>query len=157
MKARTHRPHALQSESNQFGVSFGVRRMANADLRTESATAAVSLAALKEHPETASSVPPQIIPALVAELASEQVTLSALQGLLTARLLHAQSPTGGGACEEDRLMTADEVAATLGVPKRWVQRRARRLPFARLISAHAVRYSAAGLRRWLEHRRVARA
>jgi len=59
------------------------------------------------------------------------------------------------ASAEDRLMTADEVAATLGVPKRWVQRRARRLPFARLISAHAMRYSTAGLKRWLEHRRVA--
>jgi hypothetical protein len=129
--------------------------MAKADLRTNSETAAVSLVALKQHPETASSVPTQVIPALVAELASEQATLCALQGLLTARLLHTQSLTAGGASDDDRLMTADEVAATLGVPKRRVQRRARRLPFARLISAHAVRYSAAGLRRWLEHRRVA--
>jgi hypothetical protein len=129
--------------------------MAKAYLRTNSETATVSLAALKQHPETASSVPTQVIPALVAELASEQATLSALQGLLTARLLHTQSPTGGGASDDDQLMTADEVAVKLGVPKRWVQRRARRLPFARLISAHAVRYSAAGLRRWLEHRRVA--
>ena len=156
MKARTRRSHALEAESNQLGGSFGMRRMAKADLRTHSETVAVSLAALKEHPETASSVPAQVIPALVAELASEQATLSALQGLLTARLLDAQSPTRGDAPDDDRLITADEVAAMLGVPKRWVQRRARRLPFARLISAHAVRYSAAGLRRWLEHRRVAR-
>ena len=131
---------------------FGARRMAKADLKTNGDKPAVSLANLKQHPEIASSVPAAVIPALVAELASEQATLSALQGLLTARLLHVQ-PLSRGASDEDRLMTADEVAASLGVPKRWVQRRARRLPFARLISAHAVRYSAAGLKRWLEHRR----
>jgi len=129
--------------------------MAKADLKTKGDNPAVSVANLKQHPETVSSLPAQAIPALVAELASEQATLSALQGLLTARLLHAQSPPRGATFDEDRLMTADEVAATLGVPKRWVQRRARRLPFARLISAHAVRYSWAGLKRWLEHRRVA--
>lgn len=155
MKARARRSRSLEGEASQLGGAFGARRMAKAYLRTNSETATVSLAALKQHPETASSVPTQVIPALVAELASEQATLSALQGLLTARLLHTQSPTGGGASDDDRLMTADEVAVKLGVPKRWVQRRARRLPFARLISAHAVRYSAAGLRRWLEHRRVA--
>jgi hypothetical protein len=128
--------------------------MAKAELKTNGDKLGVSVANLKQHPETASSVPAQAIPALVAELASEQATLSALQGLLTARLLQAHLPSRGAASDEDRLMTADEVAATLGVPKRWVQRRARRLPFARLISAHAVRYSAAGLKRWLEHRRM---
>jgi hypothetical protein len=94
------------------------------------------------------SLPPHLIPALVAKLASEQVALSAVQGLLTARLLNA----GGASAREDvadRLLTAEEVAATLEVTKRWVQRRARRLPFARRISDHAIRYSEAGLKRWL--------
>jgi predicted DNA-binding transcriptional regulator AlpA len=113
----------------------------------------MSISMLKEGPEAAASLSPQLIPALVAALASEQATLSALQAVLTARLLSAREETQRDDTE-DRLLRADEVAAVLGVPKRWVQRRARRLPFARLISDHAVRYSAAGLKRWLEHRRA---
>jgi len=40
------------------------------------------------------------------------------------------------------------------VTGRWAQRRARRLPFARRLSAHAVRYSEAGLKRWMANRHV---
>jgi len=54
----------------------------------------------------------------------------------------------------DRLLTAEQVATILGVTKRWVERRARRLPFARRLSAHAVRYSEAGLRRWMANRQM---
>jgi hypothetical protein len=129
--------------------------MAKADLRYQKVAAdcVMSISRLKERPEAAASLSPQLIPALVAALASEQATLSALQAVLSARLLSAQEEAQRDDTE-DRLLRADEVAAVLGVPKRWVQRRARRLPFARLISDHAVRYSAAGLKRWLEHRRA---
>src|SRR5438445_4134007 len=80
--------------------------------------------------------------------------LSALQGALTARLLVSQASDVTQAESKDRLLTSEEVAATLGVTKRWVQRRARRLPFARRISDHAIRYSECGLRRWLLNRRI---
>lgn len=92
------------------------------------------------------------IPAVVAELTSEQAGLLAILGMLTTRLLVHPSP----ATDEpsDRLLTADEVAEALGVTRRWVQRRARRLPFARRLSEHAVRYSESGLRRWMENRRM---
>jgi predicted DNA-binding transcriptional regulator AlpA len=130
------------------------RRWAKAAIRANAdvATQTVTLASLLEHPEAASSVRRIPSPALV-ELGSEQVALSAVQGLLTARLLDAQ---GAPAREDatDRLLTAEEIAATLGVTKRWVQRRARRLPFARRISDHAIRYSEAGLKRWLANRRL---
>jgi hypothetical protein len=81
----------------------------------------------EQRPSTASQVSTHQIPALVAELASEQATLSALQGVLTARLLasHDHAETTKSA---DRLLTAEQVATTLGVTKRWVERRARRLP-----------------------------
>lgn len=52
------------------------------------------------------------------------------------------------------LFIAEEAAHSLGVTKRWVQRRARRLPFARQLSEHAIRYSEAGLRRWMANRHV---
>ncbi len=141
--------------SPSLNVGKSPDRMAKADLRYQRvpADSVMSISMLKERPEAAASLSPQLIPALVAALASEQATLSALQAVLSARLLSAREETQRDDTE-DRLLRADEVAAVLGVPKRWVQRRARRLPFARLISDHAVRYSAAGLKRWLEHRRA---
>lgn len=68
------------------------------------------------------------------------------------RLLTSQSaPTDESV---DQLLTAEEVAKALGVTWRWVQRRARRLPFARRLSAHAVRYSESGLTRWMANRHM---
>lgn len=112
------------------------------------------VASLIANPSTASEVPTHEIPALVAELASEQATLSALQGVLTARLLASQDTAPALAESADRLLTAEQAAAILGVTKRWVERRARRLPFARRLSAHAVRYSESGLRRWMSNRQM---
>jgi hypothetical protein len=54
----------------------------------------------------------------------------------------------------DRLLTAEQGATIPGVTKRWVERRARRLPFARRLSPHAVRYSESGLRRWMSNRQM---
>ena len=116
-----------------------------------------SLASLLANPSSASEVPAERIPALVAELASEQSALSALQGALTVRLLVAQADAATRPETSDRLMTAEEVATALGVTPRWVQRRARRLPFARRISDHAIRYSESGLRRWMSNRKLSAA
>src|SRR5450759_4767480 len=91
------------------------------------------------NPAKAAEVPLHQIPLVVAELTSEQATILAILGMLTTRLLVHPSPAAPET--SDRLLTADEVAGALGVTKRWVQRRARRLPFARQLSEHAVRYS----------------
>ena len=116
-----------------------------------------SLASLVANPFSASEAPVEQIPALVAELASEQSALSALQGALTVRLLVSQADAATRPEPGDRLMTAEEVATALGVTPRWVQRRARRLPFARRISEHAIRYSESGLRRWMSNRKLSAA
>ena len=79
-----------------------------------------------------------------------------IQGVLTARLLVTPAVHDSGT-DGDRLLTAEEVAHLLGVTKRWVQRRARRLPFARRISDHAIRYSQSGLKRWMSNRKVSAA
>ena len=117
----------------------------------------LSLASLVANPSSASEVPVDRIPALVAELASEQSVLSALQGALTVRLLVSQADAAKRPEPSDRLMTAEEVATALGVTQRWVQRRARRLPFARRISDHAIRYSESGLKRWMSNRKLSAA
>jgi predicted DNA-binding transcriptional regulator AlpA len=113
-----------------------------------------SVGTLIANPTRASEIPANQIPAFVAQLASEQTALSALQGALTARLVAAAAEEAASAKTGDRLLTVDEVARTLGVTRRWVQRRARRLPFARKISDHAVRYSEAGLKRWMANRQM---
>jgi predicted DNA-binding transcriptional regulator AlpA len=113
-----------------------------------------SIASLVANPSTASDIPMHQIPTLVAELASEQATLSALQGLLTTRLLASRENSAAPSESADHLLTAEQVAIILGVTKRWVERRARRLPFARRLSAHAVRYSESGLKRWMANRQM---
>lgn len=112
-----------------------------------------TLSTLLQAPTRVAEVPLERIPALVAQLASEQVALSALQGVLTARLLLTPAERTSDD-DGDRLLTAEEVAEALGVTKRWVQRRARRLPFSRRISVRSVRYSEAGLKRWMAHRQA---
>jgi predicted DNA-binding transcriptional regulator AlpA len=104
------------------------------------------------NPDLAVDVPVNQITALLASLASEQARLAAIQGVLMTRLLASQSAVSDES--PDQLLTAEEVAKALGVTRRWVQRRARRLPFARRLSAHAVRYSESGLKRWMANRRM---
>jgi hypothetical protein len=64
--------------------------------------------------------PPWWVAALVAEPASKQSALSALHGALTARLLVSHANAAAQPEQSDRLLTAEEVATTLGVTKRWV-------------------------------------
>ena len=120
--------------------------------RADTPTGACGAPDLIAHPERAAEVPLDRIPGLLAQIASEQAALAALQTALAARLVTAPD-LGNAQDSEDRLLTAADVATTLGVTIRWVQRRARRLPFARKLSEHAIRYSEAGLRRWMAHRR----
>lgn len=109
------------------------------------------IASLLANPAVAVDIPIHQVPSLVAELTSQQAAILTALGMLTTRIVVQQPvPTE----TSDRLLTADEVAEALGVTKRWVQRRARGLPFARRLSEHAVRYSEGGLRRWMENRRM---
>ena len=118
------------------------------------APACDSLSALLEDPERVSAVPAHMVPLFMAELAARQAALSAIQGLLTSRLLAGENAPPQRNESAERLLTAEEVAHALGVTRRWVQRRARQLPFARQLSDHAIRYSEAGLTRWMTNRHV---
>ncbi|PYJ66216.1 MAG: hypothetical protein DME76_17365 [Verrucomicrobia bacterium] len=51
--------------------------------------------------------------------------------------------------DTDTLLTVDEAAALLHVDPRWLYRHAAKLPFTRRISRKNLRFSEAGLRRWL--------
>jgi excisionase family DNA binding protein len=75
-----------------------------------------------------------------------------LRARLWARLQAPPVPKSGPAPNDngkaDRLLTVAQVAERLGVPKRWVYRRAAKLPFARRIGAGTLRFSEKGLERW---------
>jgi hypothetical protein len=111
-----------------------------------------SLAALVGHAERVAALPAESIAPLLAAVAAQQAAFSSLQGMLTSRLLERE---GTPPEPQEHLLTADEVARTLGVTTRWGQRRARRSPFARMLSEHAIRYSEVGLnKRWMAHRQT---
>ena len=70
-----------------------------------------------------------------------------------AQALRAEQPAPPAApSSADRLLTAEQAAAVLGVSKKWLYRRAARLPFARHLSGRTLRFSEVGLRRWIERR-----
>jgi predicted DNA-binding transcriptional regulator AlpA len=58
--------------------------------------------------------------------------------------------TGTGKHDEaDRLLTPQEAAALIGQTVNWLYRHSAKLPFARRISRKNLRFSEAGLRRWI--------
>lgn len=48
----------------------------------------------------------------------------------------------------DKLLTVNEAAELLGVSRRWVYRKAGKLPFTRKLSSGTLRFSEKGLERW---------
>lgn len=93
-------------------------------------------------------IPVTEIPVLVGDL-------ERLKALLFARLL---SPDGRGdgqpPVEADRWLCAEEAAGILNVTPRWLYRHHKKLPFARRLSRKALRFSEAGLRKWLAAKRA---
>jgi predicted DNA-binding transcriptional regulator AlpA len=61
----------------------------------------------------------------------------------------------GGPPVADRLLTAEEAAARLGVTVRWLYDHAKTLAFAKRLSRKCLRFSEAGLRRYQERRSAA--
>ena len=60
--------------------------------------------------------------------------------------------TSTSSATPDRLLALTEAARLLGVTPRWLRDRADRLPFTRRLSRKVLRFSADGLRRYLERR-----
>ena len=89
------------------------------------------------------TVPLDDLPVLIASLASMQTT--ACSRLLAARRPATPAP--------DTLLTVAQVTQILEVTPKWLYRHADRLPFTRRLSRKALRFSEAGLRKWLAARR----
>jgi predicted DNA-binding transcriptional regulator AlpA len=156
-RRRQRRPCCIRTSLAASGIRgkghiAGAERAAKETPHASRLTDHASVAALVANPDRVVDVPVNQIAALLASLASEQARLVAIQGVLMTRMLESQSAVANESV--DHLFTAEEVAKALGVTRRWVQRRARRLPFARRLSEHAVRYSESGLKRWMGNRHM---
>jgi predicted DNA-binding transcriptional regulator AlpA len=56
--------------------------------------------------------------------------------------------------EPDRMLHVEEAAAMLGVTKRWLYRHASTLTFTRRLSRKVLRFSRAGIAKWLATKRL---
>lgn len=106
-----------------------------------------SLDELASDPTKAAGLSPDVARALTLRCAAVLTALAAVGGPANAP---AREPPA-----DDHLLTADEAAARLGTSPRWLRRHAGRLPFARRLSRKTLRYSEAGLTRWLAARKLA--
>ena len=120
-----------------------------------------SFDALLADPAALSRVSLEQAAALLGRLATVQALLTerAALGRIVAGAEQPLSPAPGPAApapawSEADLLTVDEVAAMLRVPKGWVYRHAKTLPFTRKLSPKKLRFSRAGLLRWLASRRT---
>lgn len=68
---------------------------------------------------------------------------------LTAPQIKVNNQTLEG---EDQLLTVEEVAKKLGVPRDWIYRRTRKLPFTVRLGPRHVRFSLRGLERYIRQR-----
>lgn len=100
-------------------------------------------------------------PQRVADLSPEDaatalVELASLQAAVAARLraAPASSPSPDGPAELDRMLTADEVAGLLNRSRAWVYRQSKHWPFTRRLTRRTLRFSEAGLQRFLTQRRA---
>jgi predicted DNA-binding transcriptional regulator AlpA len=90
------------------------------------------------------NLPAEAVPGLLAQCAA---LLAAVGARLASPVPTVRPPAS------DRLLTAEEAAALLGVTPAWLIRRAKRLPFSRSLSRKIVRFSEVGLQRWAAARK----
>jgi len=106
-----------------------------------------ALAALRSFladPNQTGTIPADEAAALMASLAAAQVALASRIEAAAVTVRATPSPQ-----TPDRLLTPSEAADRLGVTVRWLYRHAPQLPFTRRLSRKMLRFSEAGLSRYL--------
>ncbi len=93
---------------------------------------------------------PADIPALLGDL--ERIRVMAWMRL-SAPDVATRAPTRARS-GKDRLLTAREAAAVLGVSARWIYDHADELPGTQRLSRRCLRFSENALRRWIDARRT---
>jgi len=98
-------------------------------------------------PSALHALTPEADRALAASL---RAALGAEEPSAAAGPVPTVAPAAWGA---DDLLTAPEAAAMLKISPRWLYRHAKTLPFARKLSKKVLRFSRAGIARWLATKR----
>jgi predicted DNA-binding transcriptional regulator AlpA len=82
------------------------------------------------------------------------LTVPELQKLIREEVTNALEfhSTDAGAAQ-DKLLTAPEAAELIGMSSDWLYRNSKKLPFTRKLGAKALRFSRAGLEKWLAARK----
>ncbi len=104
------------------------------------------LAAILADPGRVNEVPAEAVPPLMAQCA-------AVQSALAARIDAPQQAVLNPVSESDQWLTVEEASALMKVSKKWLYNRAAKLPFAHRLSPRKLRFSEAGLRRWMQSRK----
>jgi predicted DNA-binding transcriptional regulator AlpA len=76
-------------------------------------------------------------------------------GVVLADLEAVGDGPDAGAPAPDRMLDVTEAAVLLDVRPRWLYDHAKTLPFTRKLGGRTLRFSEAGLRRWLDRKRAA--
>ena len=100
--------------------------------------------------DVAEETPGEQIPEVIGALERAKAVL---YGRIVAPPTSNPNRSSGKAAEPDRLLNPDELAAILNTNKSWVYRNANTLPFTVRVSRKQLRFSEAGLRRWMATRR----
>ena len=118
-------------------------------------TSHVTLDDLLADVSRAADVPADAAAPLLAEVSARQAQLAAVQSAIAARLVAGSTVRRADTPDDrhSRLLSADEAAGLLSVSRHWLYRHAPNLPFTVRLSAKAVKFDEAGLRRFIERRR----
>ena len=93
---------------------------------------------------------PEELPDLAAELARGLASV-----LARAATVATPTPVAATLDAPDALLSVAEAATRLGMPKSWLYRHAKTLPFALKLGHRTLRFDARGLERWARSRRPA--
>lgn len=97
--------------------------------------------------DLAEEAPPEGLPALIGALAEAQAILWGRFLAGTGTGGRGQTPEGG-----DRLFTVEEAAQRLAVSEDWLYRHADKLPFTVRIGDRHLRFSAAGIEKFIRQK-----
>jgi excisionase family DNA binding protein len=78
-----------------------------------------------------------------------EILLGEIRQIVREEIAAAHNGGVSNSNDRDALLTPDEAAAMIGVNRRWLYRHSAKLPFTRRISRKSLRFSEAGLHRWL--------
>jgi predicted DNA-binding transcriptional regulator AlpA len=121
-------------------------------------TPASDLTALLEGDlEMLAALPAERLPALLTEVAAHHLRLAAISNALSARLIAGSAITAARVSSGPEISpdTVDvrEAARLLHMSPSWIYRQAKKLPFAHRVGGRALRFSRAGIEKYLATRR----